>query len=68
MLSGNREQSFGNPIYFTDSIASRKSELNTRQLNIGLTILFRKNVQDYDRIKKSVKSLSNHDKNGLIFT
>ena len=39
MLSGNREQSFGDPIFFIDVIASIKSKLKARLFNIGLTIL-----------------------------
>ena len=44
-----------------------KSELNTRQYNIGLTMLFHKNAEDYDAIKKLIKLLSNHYKNDLNF-
>ena len=33
MLSGDREQKFGDPIFFTDFIASIKSEVNTRQFH-----------------------------------
>ena len=68
MLSGNKKQNFGKPIFFTDFIASIKREIITRQFNIGLTILFHKNARNYDAIKKSVKLLSNHNKNDLIFT
>ena len=69
MSSRNTKQSFGDPICFTDFIASMKNELNTRQFNTNLTIVFRKNAQYYDAMKKSVKPLlSNCKKNDLIFT
>ena len=65
-ISINREQNFGDPIFFPDFIASVKK--NTGQFNISLTTLFHKNPRHYDAINKSVKPLSHHDKNDLNFT
>ena len=77
MLSRNREQSFGNTIFLKKFIAGIKSELNQDfhpKIVISKKMVFILNLSritqfagGYDA-KKSIKLLSNHNKNGLIFT